>query len=131
MSLTVGIDGGGWALGVRDAVGANHGSSGAFAVVAVKLKVAFSSKIATVNVFSGRIWSFLWRTGSGRGRARICGSWGLRVAAETIDFCLKHGDFAILGFFSFLQGSDEFSFGFGGVGGVVIVHGHHGDTGGT
>ncbi len=131
VSLTVGVDGGGRTLGVRDAVGANHGSPSAFAVVAVKLKVAFSSTVATVNVFSGRIWSFFRWTGAGRGRARICGPWGLRVATETVDFCFKHSDFAILGFFGFLESSDEFSFGFGGVGGVVVVHGHHGEASGT
>jgi hypothetical protein len=34
--LPNGIDGGGLALGVRDAVGTNHGSSGTFAVSAVE-----------------------------------------------------------------------------------------------
>ena len=65
VSLTVGVDSGGRTLGVRDAVGANHGSSSAFAVVAVELKVAFSSTVATVNVFSGRVWGFPWRSGAG------------------------------------------------------------------
>ena len=64
VSLTVGLDSGGRALGVRDAVGTNHGSSSAFAVVAVKLKVAFSSTVTTVDVFGGRIWSFLQRSGA-------------------------------------------------------------------
>ena len=73
VSLTVGVDGGGWTWGVRDAIGANHGGSSPFAVVAVDLEVAFSSTIATVDVFGGRIWSFLWRSGAGRGRARIRG----------------------------------------------------------
>ncbi len=63
VSLTVGIDSGGRTWGVRDAVGTNHGGSSAFAVVAVDLKVAFSSTVATVDVFGSRIWSFLWRPG--------------------------------------------------------------------
>ncbi len=62
VGLTIGVDGGGRALGVRDAVGTNHGSSSSFAVVAVKLKVAFSSTVATVDVFGSRIWSLLWRS---------------------------------------------------------------------
>ena len=71
VSLTVGLDGGGGTWGVRDAVGANHGSSSAFAVVAVDLEVAFPSTIATVNVFSSRIWGFLWWPGVGCGRAGV------------------------------------------------------------
>ena len=86
VSLTVGVDGGGRALGVRDTVGANHGSSGAFAVVAVKLKVAFSSTVATVNVFSSHIGGFLRRPGVGRGRSRVGWSRGLIIATKTVDF---------------------------------------------
>jgi hypothetical protein len=65
VSLTVGIDGGGRALGVRDAIGANHGSSGAFTVSAVKLKVAFSATVATVNVLCSRVRGFFQRSGGG------------------------------------------------------------------
>jgi hypothetical protein len=36
-----------------------------------------------------------------------------------------------LGFLSFLKSSDEFGFSFGGLGGVGVVHGHHGEAGGT
>ena len=36
-----------------------------------------------------------------------------------------------MGFFSFLKSSDEFGFGFHGLGGVSVVHGHHGEAGGT
>ncbi len=71
VSLTVGVDGGGWTWGVRDAIGTNHGGSSAFAVVAVDLEVAFSSTVATVDVFGGRVWGFLWRPGVGRGRSGI------------------------------------------------------------
>ncbi len=63
MSLTVGVDGGGRTLGVRDAVGTNHGSCSSFAVVAVKLKVAFSSTVTRVDLFGSWIWSFLWWSG--------------------------------------------------------------------
>ncbi len=71
VSLTVGIDSRGRKWRVRDAVGTDHGGSSAFAVVAVDLEVAFPSTVATVNVFGGRIWSFLRRPGSGRRRAGI------------------------------------------------------------
>jgi hypothetical protein len=87
VSLTVGVDGGGRTLGVRDAVGTNHRSSSSFAVVAVKLKVAFSSTVTTVDVFGSRIFSFLWWSGGGRGRAGIGWSRGLVIATETVDFC--------------------------------------------
>ena len=71
VGLGIGVDGSGRALGVRDAVGTNHGSSGAAAVVAVELEVAFPSAVATVDVFGGRIRGFLWRPGVGRGRAGV------------------------------------------------------------
>ena len=131
MSLTVGIDGGGRALGVRDAVGANHGGAGTFTVSAVELKVAFSATVATVDVLRSRVRGFFRRSGGGRGRAGIGRSGGLIVATKTVYFGFEDGDLAILGFFSFLKSSDEFGLGFGGVGGVGVFHGHHGETGGT
>ena len=131
VSLTVGIDGGRWALGVQDAVGANHGSSSAFTVSAVELKVAFSATVATVNVLCSRVRGFLRWSGGGRGRAGVGRSGGWVVATETVYFCLEDSDLAILGFFSFLEGSDEFGFGFGGVGSVGVLHGHNGETVGT
>ena len=69
VSLTVGLDSGGRALGVQDAVGANHGGAGTFTVSAVELKVAFPATVATVDVLCSRIRGFLWRSGGGRGRA--------------------------------------------------------------
>ena len=65
VSLTIGINGGGRTLGVRDAVGANHGGSGTFTVSAVELKVAFSATVATVDVLCSRVRGFLRRSGSG------------------------------------------------------------------
>jgi hypothetical protein len=58
MGLSIGFNGGRRALGEQDAIGTNHWSSGAAAVIAVELEVAFSSTVATVDVFGSRIWSF-------------------------------------------------------------------------
>ena len=71
VSLTVGVDGGGRTLGVRDAVGTNHGSSGAATVVAVELKVAFTSTVATVDILGSQIWSFFRWPGGRCGRAGV------------------------------------------------------------
>ncbi len=59
MSLSVEINCGGGTLQVRDVVGPIHGSSGAAAVIAVELEVAFSSTVAAVDVLGSRILGFL------------------------------------------------------------------------
>ncbi len=131
VSLIIGVDGGGRALGVRDAVGTDHGGSSTFTVSTVELKVTFPATVATVDVFCSRVRGFLRWSGGGRGRAGVGRSGGWVVATETVYFCLEDSDLAILGFFSFLEGSDEFGFGFGGVGSVGVLHGHNGETVGT
>jgi hypothetical protein len=60
MGLSIGADCSRGALRVRDAVGADHGSSGTAAIVAVELEVASTSTVAAVDVFGSWIWGFLW-----------------------------------------------------------------------